>query len=71
MGEIFTPIHTVRSGRHSNEGALWFRTGEHVVHDGPVQLEDIAPTVMRLLGVTPPEHMTGRVLPVAGVTAQS
>jgi hypothetical protein len=62
MFEVFKPIHTVRSGRHSSEGALWFRTGKHVIHDEPVDLEDIAPTVLSLLNVTPPEYMTGRVL---------
>jgi len=64
MGELFSPIHTVRSGRHSAEGALWFRTGEHVVHEEPVDLEDIAPTVLDLLGVKRPDYMTGSVLPV-------
>jgi hypothetical protein len=70
MGEVFRPIHTVRSGRHSSEGALWFRTGEHVVHEKPARLEDIAPTVMALLGITPSEHMTGTILPVAAVSKQ-
>jgi hypothetical protein len=64
MGDLFSPIHTVRSGRHSGEGALWFRTGEHVVHDEPADLEDIAPTVLDLLGVKRPDHMTGSVLPL-------
>jgi hypothetical protein len=64
MGDIFAPIHTVRSGRHSAEGALWFRTGVHVVHDDPVELEDIAPTVLDLLGVKRPDHMVGAALPI-------
>jgi hypothetical protein len=64
MGDLFSPIHTVRSGRHSADGALWFRTGEHVVHDERVDLEDIAPTVLDLLGVKRPDHMTGSVLPL-------
>jgi hypothetical protein len=67
LGEIFTPIHAVRSGRHSPEGALWFRTGEHVVHEGTVDLEDIAPTVLGLLGISPPPQMTGRMLLDASV----
>lgn len=62
MGDLFTPIHTVRSGRHDSSGVLWFRTGQHAVHQEPVGLEDIAPTVMRLLGVEQPEHMRGRAL---------
>ena len=68
MGDVFTPIHTVRSGRHSSEGALWFRTGRHAVHEQPVDLEDIAPTVLDLLDVEPPDHMTGSVLPIGRLT---
>jgi hypothetical protein len=64
MDEVFASIHTVRSGRHSSEGALWIRTGDHMVHDEVVGLEDIAPTVLRMLGVAPPEHMSGRILPI-------
>jgi hypothetical protein len=71
MGDVFTPIHTVRSGRHSSEGALWFRTGEHVLHEEPVALEDIAPTVLSLLGVQPPDHMTGSVLPIDRLATRS
>lgn len=67
LGDVFRPIHTVRSGRHSSQGALWFRTGRHVVHDEPVDLQDVAPTCLSLLGVPTPEHMSGRVLPVDGV----
>lgn len=62
LRDVFRPIHTVRSGRHSNEGALWFRTGHHVVHEGTVSLEDVAPTVLSLLGVDSPGHMTGQSL---------
>jgi len=64
LGELFTPIHTVRSGRHSRDGALWFRTGRHVVHDEPVGLERIAPTVLGLFDVAPPPAMTGTPLPL-------
>jgi bisphosphoglycerate-independent phosphoglycerate mutase (AlkP superfamily) len=70
MGDVFTPIHTVRSGRHSSVGALWIRAGRHAVHDEPVDLEDIAPTVLDLLGVPAPPHMKGSVLPVAGLAAR-
>ena len=66
LGDLFAPIHTVRSGRHSRDGALWFRTGQHAVQETPVALEDIAPTILAMFGVAPPPHMTGGVLPVAG-----
>ncbi|WP_448614417.1 hypothetical protein [Modestobacter sp. URMC 112] len=69
MGDVFTPIHTVRSGRHSSEGALWIGTGRHAVHDQPVALEDVAPTVLDLLGVAAPPQMTGRRLQLDGVRA--
>lgn len=64
LGDVFVPIHTVRSGRHSSEGALWLRTGRHAVHPEAVDLEDIAPTVLNLFGVPPAQHMSGRVLPL-------
>ncbi|RFU22401.1 hypothetical protein [Geodermatophilus marinus] len=64
MDEVFTPIHTVRSGRHKSEGALWIRTGDHRIHPDPVDLEDIAPTVLELVGVPPAPHMTGAPLPI-------
>jgi hypothetical protein len=71
MGDIFVPIHTVRSGRHSSDGALWFRTGQHDVHDEPVGLESVAPTVLALLGVPKPKQMTGAALPVGDVTTRA
>ena len=71
LGDVFRPIHTVRSGRHSAEGALWFRTGRHEVHEQPVRLQDIAPTCLSLLGVDTPAHMSGRVLPVSGARTGS
>ncbi|WP_141566396.1 hypothetical protein [Pseudonocardia sp. N23] len=62
--ELFYPIHTTRSGRHSRDGALWFRTGAHRVVEGRVQLTDIAPTILDHFGVATPAHMTGSVLPL-------
>jgi hypothetical protein len=70
FGEVFRPIHTVRSGRHSSEGALWFRTGNHVKHEQPVPLEDVAPTLLALMGVSVPTEMTGSVLPLAMLAPQ-
>jgi hypothetical protein len=66
LGELFYRIHTVRSGRHHPEGALWFRTGEHHVAGGKVELVDIAPTVLAYFGVGQPAYMQGRPLPLAG-----
>jgi hypothetical protein len=71
MGDVFVPIHTVRSGRHGRDGALWFRTGRHEVHEEPVDLASVAPTVLALLGVLKPAQMTGEVLPVGDVTTRA
>jgi hypothetical protein len=71
--ELFYPIHTTRSGRHSRDGALWFRTGAHRVVEGRVPLTDIAPTILDHFGVAVPAHMRGSVLPLhraPGVPAQ-
>jgi hypothetical protein len=71
MGDVFVPIHTVRSGRHSSDGALWIRTGQHVLHDEPVDLESVAPTVLALLGVPKPRHMSGDVLPIGDAMSRT
>jgi bisphosphoglycerate-independent phosphoglycerate mutase (AlkP superfamily) len=49
----------------------WFRTEQHEVHDEPVDLESVAPTVLALLGVPKPKQMTGAVLPVGDVTTRT
>jgi bisphosphoglycerate-independent phosphoglycerate mutase (AlkP superfamily) len=36
----------------------WSQTGQHGVHDEPVDLESVAPTVLALLGVPKPKQMT-------------
>jgi arylsulfatase A-like enzyme len=41
----------------------WFRTEQHEVHDEPVDLESVAPTVLALLGVPKPKQMKGRSCP--------
>lgn len=67
--ELFYAIHTTRSGRHHRDGALWFRTGEHRVVPGHVELTDIAPTILAHFGVAQPAHMAGRPLPLSKVPA--
>jgi predicted AlkP superfamily phosphohydrolase/phosphomutase len=57
-------IHTMRSGRHHPDGALWVRNGRHEVVPGRVPLTDIAPTVLAHYGIDQPDHMEGRPLPV-------
>lgn len=65
LGDLFHPVHTVRSGRHHPEGALWFRTGSHLRQEQPASLIDIAPTILQIFSVDPPAHMRGKVLPLA------
>lgn len=71
FANFFYPIHTVRSGRHSPIGVLWFRTGQHVEHAEPVHLEDIAPTVLAHFGVAQPHQMIGEVLTLTAAVAAS
>lgn len=68
VGDLFYPIHTVRSGRHNPKGVLWWRHDDHRVVEGPVPLTAIAPTVLSLFGVDRPSYMKGPVLPHVGFT---
>lgn len=52
------------SGTHRREGALWIRSGSHAVVNEPVELTDIAPTILRMFGVPQPGHMRGAPLPL-------
>jgi hypothetical protein len=62
LGDLFYPIHTVRSGRHHPHGVLWWRSEAHRVVAEPVPLTAVAPTVLSVFGVDLPEYMTGPVL---------
>lgn len=64
FGDLFYMIHSMRSGRHHRDGALWFRTGQHRVEPGRVPLTDIAPTVLAHFDVPRPSHMKGHPLPI-------
>ncbi len=64
--DVFYMLGTLRSGRHHPDGCLWFRTGEHHLHPGKVDLVSIAPTILSLFGVPAPLHMRGHILDVAG-----
>ena len=60
--EIFDPMET-SSGRHTREGLLG-ALGARVRRDfsGPARIEDVAPTVLALLGLEAPPDMDGKVL---------
>jgi hypothetical protein len=64
FSDLFHMIHTMRSGRHDPDGALWIRTGRHRRVSGRVPLTDVAPTLLAQFGVRPPASMRGRPLPV-------
>lgn len=57
--ELFYEIEGLKSGMHHPEGLLWIRdariprptSGEHVA------LESIAPTILELMGIRPPDHL--------------
>jgi hypothetical protein len=64
FGDLFYMIHTMRSGRHHPDGALWIRNGRHEIVPDKVPLTDIAPTILAHFGVDQPDYMRGRPLPV-------
>jgi hypothetical protein len=69
FAELFYLIDGFRSGHHHPEGALWIRTGRGRVHEKPVSILDIAPTVLKLFGIDAPGSMRGAVLPVVNQPA--
>jgi len=62
---VAEPAYRV-SGAHHPEGMyLWLGPGVKAGHEGPdYHLEDLAPTLLRLLGFRPPDFIEGR--PMAG-----
>lgn len=69
FSELFNMVHTMRSGRHHPDGVLWVRTGQHRVHQEKVPLTAVAPTILSHFGITPPETMTAKPLPILGCKA--
>jgi hypothetical protein len=67
FADLFYMIHTMRSGRHHPDGALWFRIGQHRIVPDKVPLTDVAPTILAHFGVEQPEHMRGQPLPLGEV----
>jgi len=62
--EFFYKVDGVKSGMHHPEGILWVRGKDHkhVVSRGKVSIRSIAPTVLNLLGISPPEYMRSPAL---------
>jgi hypothetical protein len=63
--DLFYQVEGLKSGMHHPDGMLWIRLPDrrHAVAREKVPLCSIAPTILRLLGVTPPESMTSEVVP--------
>lgn len=63
--DLFYKVELVKSGMHHPDGMLWIRSPArtHSVHPGKVSLTSIAPTILGMYGVSPPEHMRGEPLP--------
>jgi bisphosphoglycerate-independent phosphoglycerate mutase (AlkP superfamily) len=64
---VFCKVEEVMSGMHHTEGMLWIRTCErhHRVEEENVPLAFVAPTILRLFSLDPPESMRGKPLPLA------
>lgn len=53
--ELFYKIDEIKSGRHHPDGALWFKSGRHRVHD-KASILDIHPTLLDFFNI-PPESV--------------
>jgi hypothetical protein len=62
FGTFFNVLEGSASGKHRREGSLWVRNGEHRVVEEPVELTDIAPTILGHFRVAAPAYMQGRDL---------
>lgn len=60
----FTRLGVEKSAMHHPEGILWIRlpTRQHRVHEAPVPLTSIAPTILHLLGIERSLEMRGPIL---------
>lgn len=59
--ETFYKIEGLKSGRHHPNGCLWIQTGKHKLHQTPVSILDIFPTIAQLMNV-PAEGYIGTAL---------
>jgi hypothetical protein len=59
----FYLIDAIKSGCHHPDGALWFKTGLHKVHETKVSILDILPTILDLMGIA---HQTNENAPLRG-----
>jgi hypothetical protein len=59
FSDVFYHMDALKSGQHHPDGVLWIRRAgiPPCNHAERVSLRAVAPTVLRLLGLDPPDHM--------------
>ncbi len=62
--ELFHMVHSMRSGRHDPHGLFWVQSDKPRVERNPVPLVNVAPTLLSLMGIDAPSHMSGQVIPL-------
>jgi len=64
---IFFKVEGIKSGMHHPDGLFWIRrsTAEHYRCEQPVELDLVAPALLRELGIAPPSAMRQTPLPPA------
>ena len=69
--DFFYQLDLVKSGIHHPDGLMWIRTParSHSVNPEKVPLVSVAPTMLRLLDIEPPDTMKGEPLDTAAVPA--
>jgi hypothetical protein len=57
--DLFYRADTIKSGMHHPDGALWIRTPrrDHRINQERVTLRAVAPTMLQILGIEPPDYM--------------
>jgi len=67
---LFYQVESLKSGMHHPDGILWMRIpgSRSRVQREKVSLRDVAPTLLSMFGVEPPDYMMGKILSVAAPT---
>jgi len=60
--DLFYKVDTSKTGRHHPDGVLWVRRAPFAAssHAEKLPLAAVAPSLLRMLGIAPPEHMRQR-----------
>lgn len=57
LDELFSRVHSLRSGRHNPDGCFWIQSDAPRRHAEKIPVTAIAPTILRALGIDSPEYM--------------